>query len=140
MNHTTRCLNEVGQRIDASFHQVSTLLADRTSSLARMGQERAITLANELMGELSGEQRDQVLGVLRSGNRHGSMGTFEAHTLVRRHPFLSLALLENFLPQAQQVAEQKLVRAQHRVTALGQLAERLSLVLDGPTEPRNPAP
>lgn len=140
MNHTIRSLSEAGQRLDANFHLAAKRLEARTSILAAMGQEQAITLAHDLMGELSGEQRDRVLGVLRSGSRHGSMGTFEAHTLVRKHPFLSLALLEEFLPQARQTAEQKLVRAQHRVTALGQFADRLTQALDAPASRRKSSP
>ena len=82
------------------------------------------TNTRTLMGELTGEQRERVLGALRAGSRQGTMGTLGAHSLVRKSPFLSLALLEEFLPQAKQAAQQEMARAKARVMAIGSFEQR----------------
>ena len=123
--HAIRNRSQTSDRLDAGFHLCAQRMEERTKTLETLGASTASALAQELMGELTGEQRERVLGALRAGSRQGTMGTFEAHSLVRKSPFLSLVLLEEFLPQAKQAAQQEMARAKVRVMAIGSFEQRL---------------
>ena len=64
--HAIRNRSQTSDRLDAGFHLCAQRMEERTKTL---GASTASALAQELMGELTGEQRERVLGALRAGSR-----------------------------------------------------------------------
>lgn len=123
--HITGQFSELDGRMDPDFHIAKAAMEPRMKQLERLGQEQVLDLARNMVSELDAGQRGQILGVLRATKQKGSMGTFEANTLVNNYPSMSLALMEGFLQEAKQAAHCELERAKTRLRTLQGLEAQL---------------
>lgn len=125
---TSAQLFEAG-RWDAAFHVAS---AHHEAAMAALKVRFTPEQAGQAVGVISPAELGRTLQSLGRGN---PIRPEEAARLVKDHPYLVLAMVQDALPLIQANTRQQLDDAQQKAAALNDLAERM-----GPPAPASAAP